>query len=60
MGRNRSNEIRFVNKTNFFASGKEVVVHQHGYSSFIGILVVGVDTFTSFQSYLRYTRIKNN
>ncbi len=38
--------------------GKEVVIHQRGYSSFIGILLVAVGAFTTLLSYLRYTRIK--
>ena len=38
--------------------GKDVVIHQHGYSSFIGILLVGVGAVTTILSYARYTRIK--
>jgi len=38
--------------------GKEVVIHQHGYSSFIGIFLVGVGAFTTILSYIRYVRIK--
>ena len=38
--------------------GKEVVIHQHGYSSFIGIFLVGVGAFTTILSYFRYARIK--
>ena len=38
--------------------GKDVVIHQHGYSSFIGILLVGVGAVTTALSYSRYLRIK--
>jgi len=38
--------------------GKEVVIHQHGYSSFIGIFLVAVGAFTTIFSYFRYARIK--
>jgi len=38
--------------------GKEADIHQHGYSSFIGILLVAVGAFTTLLSYLRYVRIK--
>ena len=38
--------------------GKEVIIHQHGYSSFIGVFLVGVGAFTTILAYLRYARIK--
>ena len=37
---------------------KDVVIHQRGYSSFIGIFLVGVGAFTTILSYFRYARIK--
>jgi len=39
--------------------GKETVVRQHGYSSFIGILLVCVGAATSIFSYSRYATAKN-
>ena len=38
--------------------GKEVVIHQHGYSAFIGILLVAAGALTTLLSYIRYARIK--
>jgi len=39
--------------------GKEVGIHQQGYSSFIGIFLVVVGAITTLLSYLRYNDIKN-
>ena len=34
--------------------GKEVVVHQKGYSAFLGIVIVLLGTITAIMSYIRY------
>jgi putative membrane protein len=38
--------------------GKDIAIHQHGYSSFIGIILVAVGALTTVLSYLNYARIK--
>ena len=38
--------------------GRDVVIHQHGYSAFIGVLLVAAGALTTLLSYVRYTRVK--
>jgi putative membrane protein len=38
--------------------GKEATIQRHGYSAFIGVMLVGVGALTTFLSYLNYARIK--
>jgi putative membrane protein len=37
---------------------KEIVIRQHGYSSSIGIILVGAGALITFLSYFRYARIR--
>lgn len=38
--------------------GKQVVIHQQGYSAIVGIVLVAVGTVTAGASYLRYKNIE--